>query len=98
LGGREAWTCWTSEGRILARKWQNWPTPSIFGGQAFINSTVISTNARLHYKAIIENYPDSGIVPDAVFQIGRGYMQQGEFVDAVSGLKGFRSNFPITQS
>jgi soluble lytic murein transglycosylase len=51
-------------------------------------------DARLHYKAIIENYPESGIVPDAVFQIGRGYMQQGEFVDAVQWFERIQEQFP----
>jgi tetratricopeptide (TPR) repeat protein len=40
-------------------------------------------DARLHFNSIIANHPDSGLVPDAVFQIGRGYVQQGNFTEAI---------------
>lgn len=51
-------------------------------------------DARLHYKAIIDTYPDSGIVPDAIFQIGRGYSQLGEFVDALQWFERVQEQFP----
>ncbi len=41
------------------------------------------TAARLHFAAIINNHPSSGIVPDAIYQIGRGYTQSGDFTEAV---------------
>ncbi|HLA94189.1 MAG TPA: transglycosylase SLT domain-containing protein, partial [Pyrinomonadaceae bacterium] len=41
------------------------------------------SDARLHFSAIINNHPDSGIVPDAIYQIGRGYSQIADFTDAV---------------
>lgn len=50
--------------------------------------------ARLYYRAIIENYPDSGIVPDAIYQIGRGYSQQGEFIEAIKWFERVEEQFP----
>lgn len=41
------------------------------------------TDARLHFVAIVDNHPTSGLVPDALYQIGRGYTQMSDFVDAV---------------
>ncbi|MBC7899890.1 MAG: transglycosylase SLT domain-containing protein [Saprospiraceae bacterium] len=40
-------------------------------------------DARLHYNAIINNHPGSGNVPDAIYQIGRGYTQQANFAEAI---------------
>jgi soluble lytic murein transglycosylase-like protein/tetratricopeptide (TPR) repeat protein len=40
-------------------------------------------NARLHFSAIVNNHPNSGIVPDAIYQIGRGYSQAANFTEAV---------------
>ncbi|MEQ1765485.1 MAG: transglycosylase SLT domain-containing protein, partial [Pyrinomonadaceae bacterium] len=40
-------------------------------------------DARLHFLAIVENHPTSGLAPDALYQIGRGYTQISEFADAV---------------
>ncbi|HQU85148.1 MAG TPA: tetratricopeptide repeat protein, partial [Pyrinomonadaceae bacterium] len=51
-------------------------------------------DARLHYKAIIENYPQSGNVPDATYQIGRGYVQIGEFVEAINWFERTLEQFP----
>lgn len=51
-------------------------------------------DARLHYEAILENYPQSGIAPDAAFQIGRGYVLQGEFIDAVSWFERVLEQYP----
>lgn len=51
-------------------------------------------DARLHYRAIIENHPDSGNVPDATYQIGRGYAQIGEFVEAVNWFERVLEQFP----
>lgn len=40
-------------------------------------------NARLHFAAIVNNHPTSGIAPDAIYQIGRGYSQTANFTEAV---------------
>ncbi|MCD9186857.1 MAG: transglycosylase SLT domain-containing protein [Pyrinomonadaceae bacterium] len=52
------------------------------------------TDARIHYKAIIENHPTSGNVPDATYQIGRGYVQMGEFVEAINWFERVLEQFP----
>lgn len=40
--------------------------------------------ARVHFLAILNNFPGSGIVPDAIYQIGRGYSQESQFVEAIT--------------
>lgn len=50
--------------------------------------------ARLHYKAIVENHSSSGNVPDATYQIGRGYTQMGEFVEAINWFERVLEQFP----
>ncbi len=39
--------------------------------------------ARLHFTAIVDSHPSSGIVPDAIYQVGRGFTQQGNFAEAI---------------
>jgi soluble lytic murein transglycosylase len=51
-------------------------------------------NARLHYTAIIEKYPDSGNVPDAIYQIGRGFAQIGEYSEAEKWFERVLEQFP----
>ena len=51
-------------------------------------------NARLHYLAIIKNHPASGIVPDALYQIGRGYVQEADFVEAINWFERVTEQFP----
>lgn len=50
-------------------------------------------DARLHYAAIIKNHPTSGIVPDAIYQTGRGYVQLGEFAEAIKWFERVREQF-----
>ncbi len=40
-------------------------------------------DARLHFLAIVNDHPTSGLAPDAVYQIGRGYTQLREFAEAI---------------
>ena len=51
-------------------------------------------DARLHYAAIIKNYPDSGNVPDAIFQTGRGYSQDADFSEAIRWFERVLQQFP----
>lgn len=51
-------------------------------------------DARLHYSAIVDRYPDSGNVPDALFRIGRGYAQEGEYEKAIEWYDRVISKFP----
>ncbi len=51
-------------------------------------------DARLHYQAIVESHPESGIVPDAIYQIGRGYAQLANFVEAVRWFERVMESYP----
>ncbi len=51
-------------------------------------------DARLHYQAIVKNYPNSGIVPDALYQIGRGYAQEANFAEAINWFERVQEQFP----
>ena len=51
-------------------------------------------DARLHYRAIVENHPQSGNVPDALYQIGRSYAQIGEFSEAITWFERVQERFP----
>lgn len=55
-------------------------------------------HARVHYAAIINDHPTSGIVPDAIFQIGRGYAQQGDFTEALRWFERVLERFPEHQA
>jgi soluble lytic murein transglycosylase len=52
------------------------------------------TTARLHYKAVVERFPQSGNVPDALFQIGRGFMQEGLLDEAIPWFERVQTEFP----
>lgn len=51
-------------------------------------------DARLHYAAIISSHPTSGIVPDAIYQTGRGYAQEANFSEAVKWFERTIEQFP----
>ena len=50
--------------------------------------------ARLHYLAIVERYPQSANVPDALFQIGRGHAQDVQFDEAIKYFQRIVKEFP----
>ncbi len=52
------------------------------------------SDARLHYAAIIAEHPASGILPDAIFQTGRGFVQEGNFPEAVQWFERVAEQFP----
>ena len=51
-------------------------------------------DARLHYRAVIDDYPSSENVPDATYQIGRCYILQREFVEGVHWFERTLEQFP----
>ncbi len=51
-------------------------------------------DARLHYEAIINEHPASGIAPDAMFQTGRGYAQESNFHEAIIWFERAVEQFP----
>ncbi len=52
------------------------------------------THARLHYSAIVERYPQSTSVPDALFQIGRSFYQDGAFDQALPNFQLVVEKYP----
>lgn len=56
------------------------------------------TDARLHYRAIAERFPASGFVPDALFQIGRGFQQGGGHREAIDWFRRVLERSPEHQS
>ncbi len=50
--------------------------------------------ARLHYQAIVEHYPQSANVADALFQTGRGFAQEGNPGEAVNWFERVLADFP----
>ena len=55
-------------------------------------------DARTHYQAIIQKFPESGITPDAVYQIGRGYALDGNYVEAINWFERVQEQYPESQS
>ena len=50
--------------------------------------------ARLHYEAMIANYPDGANAGDAAFQIGRGLAQQTNYVEALKWYERVIERYP----
>jgi soluble lytic murein transglycosylase len=50
--------------------------------------------ARIYFQAILEKHPTSGIVPDAIFQIGRGYAQEKKYDEAINWFERVQAEFP----
>lgn len=55
-------------------------------------------DARLHFNAIITRYPQSPNVPDAMFQIGRGYFNERNYDEAITAFQKAISSFPESNS
>lgn len=51
-------------------------------------------DARLHYEAIIKNYPASQTLPNVFYQIGRGFSREGNFLRAIDWFERVTSEFP----
>jgi soluble lytic murein transglycosylase len=50
--------------------------------------------AELHYKALIDHFPQSGNVPDAMYQIGRGLVQQQLYEEAITWFERVQTEYP----
>lgn len=55
-------------------------------------------NAKLHFDAIIARFPTGAIAPDAAYQIGRGYAQQTNHVEALSWYERVLEQYPDSPS
>ena len=54
--------------------------------------------ARIHYQAVIDSNPQSGAVPNALYQIGRGLYLEGKYDEAVKTLQKVVDKFGQSQS
>ena len=54
--------------------------------------------ARAHYLALVEKYPQSALVPDALFQIGRGFYQQARYGEALKYLQRVENDYAASSS
>ncbi len=50
--------------------------------------------ARLHYRAIVERFPQSANAADALFQIGRGFAQEENYNEAIIWFERAQTEFP----
>jgi soluble lytic murein transglycosylase len=64
-------------------------SPSLSEAEHLLRASVYQFNrdfggARLHYQALIDRYPQSATVPNAMFQIARGLYLEGKYDGAVT--------------
>ena len=50
--------------------------------------------ARRHYQAIVERYGQSANVPEALYMIGRGFYQEGNYSEAINYFQKVTTQFP----
>jgi soluble lytic murein transglycosylase len=51
-------------------------------------------DARLHFTAIVERYPQSPNLPEAMYQIGRGHVLENNFNEAIKWFERVNAEFP----
>jgi soluble lytic murein transglycosylase-like protein/TolA-binding protein len=54
--------------------------------------------ARLHYQAIIDRYPQSATVPNAIFQLARGLYLEGKYEEASKAFQKVFDTYPESSS
>jgi soluble lytic murein transglycosylase-like protein/predicted negative regulator of RcsB-dependent stress response len=54
--------------------------------------------ARAHHLAIVENYPQSAVVPESLYQIGRGFYQQDNYAESLKYLQRVTGQFSTSSS
>ena len=54
--------------------------------------------ARLHYQTLIDRYPQSSTVPNALFQLGRGFYLEAKYDDALKAFQKVVDNYPDSSS
>lgn len=73
--------------------------PQLADAEHFRRASVYQFNrdfpaARLHFRAIIERFPGSGFVPDALYQTGRGYAQEKNYNEAINWFERVLAELP----
>lgn len=51
-------------------------------------------NARIHFQALLDRFSKNPNIPNAMFQIGRGYMQERNFSSAASWFERIQEEYP----
>lgn len=54
--------------------------------------------ARLHYQTLIERYPQSTTLPNALFQIGRGFYLEAKYDEALKAFNKVSETYPDSPS
>ncbi len=54
--------------------------------------------ARFHYQAVIDRFPQSTTVPNAIFQIARGFYLEAKYDDAVKLFQKVFDSYPQSSS
>ena len=50
--------------------------------------------ARVHYQAVIDRFPQSGTLPNAMLLLGRGYYSEGKYDDAIKAFQKLFDAYP----
>jgi soluble lytic murein transglycosylase-like protein/TolA-binding protein len=54
--------------------------------------------ARVHYQDILDGNPQSGTVPNATYQLGRGLYLEGKYIEAIKSFQRVSDQYPQTPS
>src|SRR5688572_21924067 len=54
--------------------------------------------ARLHYQAVVDKFPQSGTVPNALFQLARGFYLETKYDEAVKRFQKVFDSYPDSTS
>lgn len=78
-------------------------TPTLSEADHLLRASVYQFNrdfagARLHYQAVIDRFPQSTTIPNAMFQIARGLYNEGKYDDAVKLFQKVFDGYPQSTS
>ena len=75
------------------------PSQSLSEADHLLRASVYQFNrdfagARTHYQALIDQYPQSATLPNAMLQLGRGYYLEYKYDDAIKGFQKVVDAYP----
>ena len=67
-------------------------SPTLSEQELLLRASVYQFNrdfagARVHYQAVVDRFPQSTTVPNALYQIGRGFYQEAKYNEALAQLQ-----------
>lgn len=73
--------------------------PQIDGTEHYRRAVIYQFNrnfafARIHYMAIVQQFPQFMLASEAMYQIGRGFAQENNFEQAINWFERVQSEFP----